>query len=73
MPLYLHCVICSRKQAEGLLSGSSWPKVELPREHAVEHPSVQGSSARVCPTCVVSFGDWEDRVYVSLGLNGSSA
>jgi hypothetical protein len=68
--LYLHCAICSRKQAEGLLSGAAWGKVELPTGTAVDHPSVKGSAARACPTCVAQFSDWQDRAMTSLGLSG---
>ncbi len=70
MALYLHCAICSRKQAEGLLSGAAWGRVELPPGSTVDHPAVRGSSARACPTCVGQYPDWQDRALTSLGLTG---
>jgi len=68
--LYLQCAICSRKQAEGLLSGAAWGKVELPVGTTVDHPSVKGSSARTCPTCMGQYPDWQSRAMTSLGLAG---
>jgi hypothetical protein len=68
--LYLHCAICSRKQAEGLLSGAAWGRVELPDGAAVDHPSVKGSAACACPTCVGEHADWQSRALTSLGLAG---
>jgi hypothetical protein len=71
--LYLHCAICSRKQADGLLSGAAWGKVELPADNGVDHPSIKGSSARTCPTCMAQYSDWQDRALTSIGVtaNGS--
>ena len=70
MALYLHCAICSRKQAEGLLSGAAWKRIELPAGTEVDHPSVKGSAARACPTCVVQYDDWQSRTMKALGLSG---
>jgi len=72
LALYLHCAICSRKQADGLVSGAAWRRVELPPGAAVQHPSVNGSTARACPTCVQQYDDWYDRAVSSLGLSGGS-
>jgi hypothetical protein len=66
--LYLHCVICSRKQANGLISGAAWGRLELPAGSSVEHPAVHGSTARACPSCVGSIPDWENRVLGMFGL-----
>jgi hypothetical protein len=68
--LYLRCVICSRQQADGLLSGAAWGRLELPADAVVHHPAVHNGTARACPSCV-SPG-WEERVLASLGL-GSNA
>jgi hypothetical protein len=64
--LYLHCVICSRKQADGLLSGAAWGKLELP--HVIDHPAVRGTTARACPTCIGQHRDWEQLALTSLGI-----
>jgi hypothetical protein len=65
--LYLRCVLCSRQQAEGLLSGAAWGRLELPAGAIVHHPGVRDSTARACPSCA---GDptWEQRVLTALGL-----
>jgi hypothetical protein len=47
--LYLRCVICSRQQAEGLISGAGWGRLELS----------DGSTLRVCPSCVSEHADWQ--------------
>jgi hypothetical protein len=70
--LYLHCVICGRKQANGIVSGAAWGRVELPAGASVVHPSVNGSTARACPTCMGQYPDWQDRAYSSLGLPGGA-
>jgi hypothetical protein len=69
-PLFLRCVICDRQQADGLLSGAAWGRLELPPGAEVEHPSLKGSSFRVCPTCMQRHPSWEDELLVSLGLGG---
>ena len=66
--LYLRCVICSRQQAEGLISGAGWGKLELPAGAAVDHPAVSGSTLRACPTCVSRQPDWQVRVLHALGI-----
>jgi hypothetical protein len=71
--LYLHCVICSRKQADGIVSGAAWARVELPASAAGVHPSVNGSTARVCPTCKGDYPDWESRALTSLGVSSGAA
>ena len=70
MALYLHCVICSRKQADGILSGAAWGRIELPAGAMVDHPSVKGTAARACPTCVGQYPDWQKRALSSLGVGG---
>jgi hypothetical protein len=66
--LYLHCVICSRKQADGLLSGAAWGRLELPPGAEVEHPALRGSTLRACPTCIGRHPDWQNRMLAALGL-----
>ena len=68
--LYLVCVICSRRQAEGLISGAAWGRMELPPGTEVEHPAVRGSHACACPNCVSDYTDWQERARTSLGLGG---
>jgi len=69
--LYLHCAICSRKQAEGLLSGAAWGRLQLPPGAEIEHPALKGSLFRVCPTCIGRHPDWEQSLLESLGLGSS--
>jgi hypothetical protein len=66
--LYLRCVICSRQQAEGLISGAAWGRLELPAGASVEHPALKGSTFRACPSCCSNQPDWQSRVLTSLGL-----
>jgi hypothetical protein len=66
--LYLRCVICSRQQADGLISGAAWGRVELPPGVEVEHPSLNGSTLRACPSCVGSQPDWQERVLAAFGI-----
>jgi hypothetical protein len=71
--LYLHCVICSRQQADGLISGAAWGRLELPPGAEVEHPALRGSTLRACPTCVGSTPDWQSRVLRSFGLGANES
>lgn len=66
--LYLHCVICSRKQADGLISGAAWGRLELPRDARVDHPALNGTTLRACPSCIGKDPHWESRVLAALGL-----
>jgi hypothetical protein len=68
--LYLRCVICSRQQAEGLLSGAAWGRLELPAGAVVHHPAVRGSTVRACPSCS-SDPKWQDSVLAAFGLASS--
>ena len=72
MALYLHCAICSRKQADGLLSGAAWGRVELPPGTEIEHPALRGSMFRVCPVCMERHPDWEASLLESFGLTAPS-
>jgi hypothetical protein len=69
--LYLHCVICSRKQANGLLSGAAWGRLELPPGTEIEHPALSGRTLRACPTCVARDAHWQERVLQSFGLGAA--
>jgi hypothetical protein len=66
--LYLRCVICSRQQAEGLISGAAWGRLELPAGAAIDHPALVGSTLRACPSCCTSHPDWQHKVLGSLGV-----
>ena len=66
--LYLRCVLCSRQQAEGLLSGAAWGRLELPVDAVVNHPAVANATARACPSCVTGVPDWQSRALAALGL-----
>ena len=68
MPLYLHCVICSRKQADGLISGAAWGRLEVPTGAQIDHPGLNGSTLRACPSCIGDNPDWQSSVLSSLGL-----
>lgn len=67
--LYLRCVICSRQQADGLISGASWGRLELPDGTEVEHPALRGATLRACPTCVGGDPHWQHRALTSLGIS----
>jgi hypothetical protein len=67
--LYLLCVVCSRQQADGLISGAAWGKLELPPGAEVDHPALKGSLFRCCPSCVERHPGWQDELLESLGLS----
>lgn len=50
--LFLHCGLCGRKQADGLISRNSWGHLE----------TGNGSALRACPTCKEQNGDWETKL-----------
>ena len=68
--LYLRCALCSRQQAEGLISGAAWGRLELPAGVEVEHPGLKDSTLRACPACVSRHPDWQESLLSSLGLGG---
>ena len=68
--LYLHCVLCSRRQAGGLLSGAAWETLALPPSVTVEHPAVHGSTVRACPACVAHHRNWHGAALAALGIAG---
>jgi hypothetical protein len=55
--LYLICGICGRKQAAGLLSQSSWGRLD----------AGPNATLRACPVCKASHEDWESQLQDSLG------
>ena len=67
--LYLRCVICSRQQADGLISGAAWGRRELPAHAQVDHPALVGSALRACPSCIGGDPHWQNRVLTSLGIS----
>jgi hypothetical protein len=52
MALYLHCGLCGRKQADGLLSRAAWGMVE----------NVGGRVAHACPSCKTAHADWQQQL-----------
>ena len=66
--LYLLCAVCSRKTAEGLLSGAAWGRLQLPSGASVEHRALRGNTLRVCPTCTQRDPQWRERLLGSLGI-----
>jgi len=67
--LYLRCVICSRQQADGLISGAAWGRLELPVDTVLDHPALVGSALRACPSCIGGDPHWQNRVLTSLGIS----
>jgi hypothetical protein len=66
--LYLRCAICSRQQADGLLSSAMWGILELPPGIVLDHPALTESILRACPACVGRDPAWQERLLVSLGI-----
>jgi hypothetical protein len=59
MSLLLHCTLCGRKQADGLLSRNAWG--HLPLE--------DGSVLRACSSCRGQYSDWEIRLRATVSTN----
>ena len=70
--LYLVCAICDRRQADGLLSGAAWGRMELPSSTEIAHPAVNGTAVRACPGCMSADSRWQETVLVSFGLSDVS-
>lgn len=66
--LYLHCILCSRKQADGLISGAAWARFDVPHDAQVEH-GYRGATLRACPSCIQKHGDWQARLETVIGLS----
>jgi hypothetical protein len=71
--LYLHCALCSRRQADGLISGAAWGRLRLPDGIELERPELAGTNLRACPTCIQRHQDWHDRLLVALGVADNGA
>jgi hypothetical protein len=67
--LYLHCALCSRKQADGLISGAAWGRFDVPQDAETKHPAYGGTTLRACPTCVQRHPDWRERLLTALRLS----
>lgn len=50
--LFLHCGLCGRKQADGLLSRAAWGHLAL----------AGNGTASACPTCKEANVDWEEQL-----------
>jgi hypothetical protein len=61
--LFLHCGLCGRKQADGLLSRGYWGQLE----------TGNGAPLRACPTCKGTHADLEERLRVALGGDSSAS
>ena len=57
--LFLHCALCGRKQADGLLSRGHWGQLD----------GGNGTPLRACPTCKGTHTDWQERLRASLGVH----
>jgi len=71
--LGVRCAICSRQQADGLISSAAWGRLELPPGTEIEHPALKGSMFRVCPVCIQRHPHWEHDLLTSLGLESEPA
>jgi hypothetical protein len=60
--LFLHCALCGRKQADGLLSRGAWGHLELD----------DGRALRACAGCKGSNVDWEDQLRGLMASPGAS-
>jgi hypothetical protein len=69
--LYLVCAICSRRQADGLISGAAWARMELPPGTEIEHPAVKGSTLLTCPACISTYPGWAESALGALGLSSN--
>ena len=62
-PLFLHCTLCGRKQAEGLLSRGLWGHAQLEN----------GTAVSACPACKAADPDWDLRVRATLTRDEQSS
>ena len=54
--LYLHCELCGRKQADGILSRGFWGHLDVAKGHTL----------RACGDCKSSHANWEERLRATL-------
>jgi hypothetical protein len=59
MTLLLHCTLCGRKQADGLLSRNAWGHLSLEDGHVL----------RACSSCRGQYSDWEIRLRATVSPN----
>ena len=57
--LLLHCSLCGRKQADGLLSRNAWGHLPLD----------DGNVLRACSSCKGQHSDWEMRLRATVSTN----
>lgn len=57
--LFLHCTLCGRKQADGLLSRNAWGHLPLD----------DGTVLRACSSCKGERSDWEIRLRATVSTN----
>ena len=55
--LFLHCGLCGRKQADGLLSRGHWG-----------HYETSERTLRACPSCKHQYQDWTERLLAASNL-----
>jgi len=60
-PLFLHCGLCGRKQADGLLSRNAWGHIELGG----------GNALCACASCKGQYSDWENRLRATMNGHGT--
>ena len=56
MALFLHCGLCARRQADGLLSRAYWGHVT----------AGDGTKLSACPACKGRYADWDRRLEIKL-------
>ena len=61
--LFLHCELCGRRQADGLLSRGYWGHLDIANGHTL----------RACGDCKNAHADWEDRLRATLSAPGNTA
>ena len=59
MTLLLHCTLCGRKQADGLLSRNAWGHLSLE----------DGNVLRACSSCKGQYSDWDIRLRATVSTN----
>ena len=71
--LYLRCAFCDRQQADGLISGAAWGRLELSPGVTVTHPALKGTTLRACPNCITGRDDWQNELLRSMGVDATAA
>jgi hypothetical protein len=60
--LLLHCTLCGRKQADGLLSRNAWGHLPLD----------DGNVLRACSSCKGQYSDWDIRLRATVSTDSIS-